>query len=909
MKFPFFKVVHFYRPILVISLILFCFGLSIKSVAQGGGGGNGGGGGGGPFPPCELDSLIISQPTCFGGCNAEISLFATCGPVLHYLWNEAPGINLPTLSGICEGVYHYTVTDSGRCTIIDSVVIEAPPQISFSVIAQGTSCPGGCTGFVTVVPSDTLPYSFYWPGYMASGPVLGTLCQGTYSVIVTNEFGCTRIETADVGYIPPFQLSFSSTPSSCLASCNGSAFVTANGTPPFIYQWLTGPIQTTQTAYNLCEGIYLANVTDSIGCTVTDSVYINQLAPKTVDVVAINPTCFGGCNGTATASIQSAGNYSYFWDTSPPQFSATATGLCTGNYLVNVTDLQTGCQYFETAVITDPTPPNLTFNVTSSYCNNVCNGQIEAILNNNDPATFLWSNGNNVQVNSSLCPGVYAVTVTDTLGCITSASAAVGSEPLTIFSSNATCNNICDGFAGLLLPFASEWFIDWTTVPVQHSPVITDLCAGVYSVAIVDTSGCELNGFVEVLSSEPIVAFSNISAISCAGDCDGSIEFSVTGNEPFQFIWNSLPQFTGDSAINLCSGMYSVTITDSIGCVLQDSIVVDDPIPVVINYFTVPNSCSQVCDAVIEAIPASTNIYNFQWQTNPIQTGSIATGLCPGFNYVEVTNSDGCVRMDSIMIIDTSPLNINFNATDISCAGICDGFIASQAWGGHPSFSYQWSNGSQNPQILNLCAGTYTVTVTDVYGCTGSSAKQISEPSPLNVGYTLTSATCAICNDGSIDVNITGGTEPYIVVLSPGGVTGTSIQNLLPGLYSLCVVDHNNCSWCEDVFIADITGLNDYPSTLNNLNVYPNPFSKTTYLELPVVDNLAFGKVDFVVVDVSGRRVSGFEFNKKNSVSNNPVFEIENHNASDGIYFFKIIVDNRKYFSGKLVVCSSKNFK
>jgi len=400
-----------------------------------------------PGSVCTIDSVVVTNPTCFNQCSGTISVYAQGSGPLFYQWPGLPGADSSFVSGLCAGIYNVIITDSTGCVISDSIEVNQPPPIGFTMNAINATCPGGCSGAVEVTMSDTLPYLFQWPGYMETGPVLSNLCEGSYIVVITNSQGCSIIGSAQVEYDPPFSLSFNSNPASCPGICNGSAFVAANGIPPFNYQWGTGPIQTTQTAINLCAGAYAVNVSDSTGCVVTDSVQITIMDPPIVTITNSSPSCFGGCDGVAQISVTGVGIYTYEWSTFPVQDSSVAINLCAGIHYVQITDMLSGCVFMDSVEILNPAPLTINFNTTPSSCDNFCSGSATALGSGSGSLTYLWQTGSTSPTDTSLCPGIYSVTVTDSLGCFTSASVLVPSQELLFNAIGAYCNTVCDGSA------------------------------------------------------------------------------------------------------------------------------------------------------------------------------------------------------------------------------------------------------------------------------------------------------------------------------------------------------------------------------------------------------------------------------------------------------------------------------
>lgn len=852
---------------------------------------------------CNIDSVLILEPLCNGQCTAEISVFAQGTGTLFFQWPGLPGVDTSFVSGACAGTYSVIITDSTGCVDTANFVVSQPDPILFNFDVVNSTCPGGCSGVITVLPLDTISYSYQWPGFISTGPVLTSICQGSYSVILTDPAGCTATATATVSYDPPFQLSISSTLASCLSSCDGSATVTANGIPPFTYQWESGPIQTSQTAINLCQGIYVVNVTDSTGCVVTDSVVIGLLPPPVITNSYTAPTCFGGCNGSAEVFVGTPGNYLFEWNTSPAQDSTTAIGLCSGTYAVLVTDVNSGCVFVDSVLVEDPAPPVISFIVTPTNCENICNGTASVQSSAPAPLTYLWQTGNTTANDSLLCPGIYAVTITDSLGCAVTGSVNVESVELFFNSSISTCNAICDGTAEVLLPPGS-WQVNWNTVPIQSTTLATGLCSGEYQVAINDTSGCVLIDSVTIGEGQPFNVICSSVPVSCPGACDGVGFALVQGSGTYSYSWNTIPVAITDSVSQLCEGQYLLTVTDTTGCFVIDTINVGGPQAPQFSYLSEPNSCFNICDAstvISSNLPGS---YIYQWQTFPVQFGSSATGLCPGYTVVEINNGNGCSYVDSVLIFGPDQIFIALNNLDATCFNACDGFANCLAFGGTPGYTYEWSNGFTTPQVLNLCEGTYTVTVTDSKGCTNFNTTVIDQPDSISVQFVVTDASCALCSDGNVVASVTGGVPGYSYFWSPGGTSDSSLTNVLPGIYNLCVADANLCFHCMDVEVSFLNSLYSGGDDGIQSVVFPNPFSGDAVIKIFNSNLTNDGKMSVVFYDVLGKQINSIEAFQTSYRNTEIEFQIRSSNTAPGIYFYSIKNSLNVIGNGRFVINS-----
>jgi len=203
-----------------------------------------------------------------------------------------------------------------------------------------------------------------------------------------------------------------------------------------------------------------------------------------------------------------------------------------------------------------------------------------------------------------------------------------------------------------------------------------------------------------------------------------------------------------------------------------------------------------------------------------------------GFNWVnndDGTGTDPSFAVDDIELSAPAAVcSLEANATAPSCAAACDGAIGTVVTGAMP-YSILWSNGSDSEFLSDLCAGTYTVTLTDANNCVFMDTVVLTQPTALAVtGIVVTNATCNTCSNGSAHLNVSGGSAPYLFSWS-NNQFADSIGGLAPGTYSYTVMDANGCSIDGSVQVQFTVGMASVSGNVG-VSVYPNPFSETTSL-------------------------------------------------------------------------------
>jgi gliding motility-associated-like protein len=375
---------------------------------------------------------------------------------------------------------------------------------------------------------------------------------------------------------------------------------------------------------------------------------------------------------------------------------------------------------------------------------------------------------------------------------------------------DGTCTNLIAVGSGGTPPYSYTWTpnIGVGAGPHQVCPITTTT----YSVLITDAIGDTSSTTATVLVYPLPVLLMTETDVLCNGDTTGTATVTPAGNNPFTYSWNTNPGQITQTAISLPIGNYTVTVTDINGCSQSASITVNEPAPLAVDTSTVSPICT-ACNGSTTANPSGgTAPYSYSWNTVPVQNTQTATGLCPGNYTVTVTDNNGCTQTASVTLFTTPvALTVNISSqTDALCNGACNGDATAFTNSGTPGYSYLWN--TVPPQLTatasSLCAGAYSVVVTDVNGCTGTTVTIISEPQPV---VTTASNDVSICFGQSTPLlaAAVGGTPGYNYTWNPGNISGPSI-NVSPAsttIYIVSTTDVNGCVAVDDSVVVTVNPL------------------------------------------------------------------------------------------------------
>lgn len=765
----------------------------------------------------------FTNTSCNGGCNGSATVVITGGTAPYSVsWNDPAGQTGLTANGLCAGQYSATVTDANGCVTVTQVTISSPPVLAISSpLVTDADCPGACNGLATVIASGgTLPYTVQWTPSGGNQFTATGLCAGNYTANVTDANGCQQSVSVTVDQPDAIIISTSTLGTSCFGACDGEAYASATGAAGgFTYQWNDLAATANDTVVGLCAGVYQVVVTDAVGCQDSAQVTITQPLDITINVTSQGVSCFGDCNGQAVANASGGtGPYSYQWN--DPAFTAndTVSGLCPGIYNVIVTDAN-GCTGTTAVIITEPLLLQLTGQATNITCGGQCNGIATVLVQGGTPQyTFQWNDPAQQTTPSAnnLCAGTYRVVVTDANGCADSVDVTITEPPVlqaTVSVVNPSCGGVCDGQATVSITGGTPSYgILWSNL--QTSATISNLCAGNYSVTVVDANLCSVT--VNFILTEPPVLSANITSttqVLCQGSCSGQATVTgAGGTPPYSYQWTNGQ--TGPTATGLCVGQYSVIITDDIGCTAATSVVINDngALAATVPIFT-PVSCFGDCNGTATVFgTGGVGPYQYFWNDPFNQTTQSAVNLCPGAYTVTVVDAQApaCTTQASVIITQPALLTSTASGTDETCGGVCNGSVTATPAGGTVPYSYQWNDpsGQVVQTATALCVGTYTVLVTDANGCTVQSSASVLGPPALVSNAVTTPSTCSNVQNGAINLTVGGGVGGYTFQWLPGGAVTEDLSGILFGTYVVIITDATGCQLVSTYSVGTLTNIN-----------------------------------------------------------------------------------------------------
>ncbi|RMG88945.1 MAG: hypothetical protein D6706_22260 [Chloroflexi bacterium] len=412
----------------------------------------------------------------------------------------------------------------------------------------------------------------------------------------------------------------------------------------------------------------------------------------------------------------------------------------------------------------------------------------------------------------------------------------------------------------------------WNDPSSQTTQTATGLLPGTYTVTVTDQDGCTTTASVTINEPAPLSVTTTATNVTCGGANDGTATANVSGGTPpYAYVWNTTPIQTLPTAIQLAVGTYFVTVTDANGCTASASATVNTTTSVVINTVNESDiSCFGANDGSIDIdVTGGDPPYAYAWSHGPATQD--VSGLAPGFYEVTVSDSLGCIAVQSYFITEPPLLNVQVqNVVDVLCNGNNTGGVDISVVGGTPPYTYAWSSGYTTEDLLSVPAGIYQVIVTDANGCQDTAQTVVDEPQPLVSSVTVHHPACADQMDGSADLTVSGGTPPYTYFWSNFQTT-QDLANAPAGMYTVVITDANGCVRVDTATLlappeitvsVDITrpacnGADDGVIDLTvNGGTPPYQFQWSDGATTEDISSVAAGSYDVTVTDDDGCTVS-----------------------------------------------------
>lgn len=807
----------------------------------------------------EIEVLIeVDTASCFGSNDGAVRVFPSGGtpfPNGEYEINGQLATSFETNMPFQDPNFFsidnrlvVEIRDANGCIVEERIEIPTYNELEIEISELiDVACKGDSTGTARITVLTPGRYSFLLTDQIGNfvnvvGSVIGnvelfyngTLLEGFYNLTITETtLGC-ELDTFFVINEPPTELVVmgDGIPPSC-NNDDGLVFASASGgMGPYTFEWDFDPNIDNDTLYNLTPGAHSFTVTDDLGCSRSSFIVLDQGDVLEIDIDVLQSlNCDGTGQGSLAANIinSTLPLLNYEWTDGSGNFLSDQIQLDfnqTGQYILNVSNPSMSCFDSDTIFIDPSGIFTFEIDLSNPSCVGSDDGSVD-IFNFNGgvgPYSCEWEDTSITGCNpTNLAAGTYLVMISDNAGCIIDTLITLSDSDADITFdvdlTNPSCEDAIDGtisflnFNGGVGPYDCMWE-DPNIIGCPR----TGLPAGDYAVTIVDAAGCQKDTVITLVAPESImveVTANSVMDVLCFGAADGQATATVlnnpTGASSFNFSWSN-PTDDGadpstDDAFSLSAGTNYVIVFDDNSCA-SDTVYFDvgepDKIQLDVNLSTINRpSCNGECDASVDLSSMGGTLvsgaYTYEWSDGT--TGASRSNLCSGVYYIMISDDNGCMELDSVIITDPDSLEleIDLNGTiNLNCFGDDSGAILVRPNGGCGQYTYSWSNNVSDQALAeNLSEGTYEVTVTDDCGCTETIEYSL-ESSPPIVAVPL-SPDLPDCFGGTTCIgveSVSGGIgNNYTYSINFGQrIPIDSCVDVIAGVYNITVFDSVGCS-------------------------------------------------------------------------------------------------------------------
>ena len=534
--------------------------------------------------------MSSTEVSCTGYSDASISASAAGGT--GNVTFEVPEINVTIefdgsidfeQDSLPSGTYNFTIMDENGCTYTEALVIEEPDGLQVEYAVTDVDCAGDCNGLILAdIEGGQLPYIITVTGVDGEDANPGQLCPGTYVHITEDGNECLVTDTISIIGPDTILFTFSVSNVPCSGASGGQICVDnlEGGTGELTAQLVPLPTGSQEgNCFNVPAGGYDLLVQDELGCT-SEFVEVVVEEPAPIQIIpSITPiSCTGSGDGVLVVNaLGGSGTLELLAPFVIQSLPDTLFNLGPDSLLLVVGDTL-GC--IDSLEIGIPEPDLVDLDILTTVfpeCGGDCTGGIEVAIEGGTGVLTLYegnvSDSTNVVPSGlvNLCAGVYPLYLSDENGCLDSATVEIGEPDPLLFDitvQNVTCTGMDDGVA-IIGTVGGSGETAWEFVGAAVD--VLNLFEGEYFVSAADTAGCTADSsFVveaDIVTDMIVEIFT--TPVTCWQTSDGTATAAVTGGQlPIQYEWSDLQGQTTATAIGLPEDVYSVTVTDDIGCTL-----------------------------------------------------------------------------------------------------------------------------------------------------------------------------------------------------------------------------------------------------------------------------------------------------------------------------------------------------
>lgn len=675
-----------------------------------------------------VSTLTPTTVQCYQTATGSIVIDSVRGGTPGYTYNWSTGSHSDTgIDNLLPGEYSLTIIDAEGCSITVTATVEDRPQLQINPAGEeDVDCNGNSTGSLSVSANGGVtPYQFVLSTTDTNTTgTFNSLAANIYSIEVIDAMGCKATTSVTVNEPQALNVIENMTAHhdvQCNGGSDGSFAISASyGTPGYTYAINgTSNSNTTGAFSNLTAQTYYLTVTDANGCSVQDTVVIEQPTPLTVEEITadhIDISCFGFTDGQLHVQASGGTSTPFYTYTTAGNYNTTGlfSNLGVGNYTVTVIDAHE-CETSITIPIESLTP----MAIQETYHLDVdCNGNttgaftvvasggaegFEYVLNGGAPAASGAYTG--------LLAGTYYVTATDDHGCFIHDTIVITQPAVLVLSENSNLHHNVDCFGnatgGVTLSATGgtqAYTYELNGVTNTNGAFQNQLLAGDYTATVTDAHNCQATLPITITQPTLLTLSATHVDLRCKLDGSGSIDLTPAGGStPYTYRWSITGNnnyATTQDLNNIQANTYSVTVTDHNGCTHDTTITVTEPEGMTLTMSDPATICLYQNADISATVQDGTPPYRFTWTNghtnNGVTTDQQTVSPTNTTTYtVNVLDASDCPMSGSVTI------TVNYPSTGIDNQRACD--------------TYTWpTNGATYTESTNA---PMVNTLTNAVGC------------------------------------------------------------------------------------------------------------------------------------------------------------------------------------------------
>lgn len=411
---------------------------------------------------------------------------------------------------------------------------------------------------------------------------------------------------------------------------------------------------------------------------------------------------------------------------------------------------------------------------TNVLCYGEATGSIDVNAQSNPPGyTYALDNGPYGTSNhfGNLLAGTYTVHTKAANGCIKDTTVTISQPTQLSIPGIATVEPLCSYSFGTFTVTSSGGTPAYTYAidagPYTTNNVFNGVAIGNYVIHVKDANGCIKDTAVTMNGPAVLGASISITNEPCHGQTLGAINVTGTGGTaPYTYALDA-GSFGGGSFTGLGASSYVVHVQDVNNCLFDTTVQVTEPASLGSTVTYSEPKCYGDTNGYISLIPnGGTQPFTYSLNGGPFTGNNAFTGLGASIDSISIVDNNGCTIDTVLILVDPDPIRMVDVLTDnIRCAGGSDGIIQPFAVGGIPPYTFAIDANffTSNDDFTGLAAGQHTIHIKDHNDCTLDSIIELSQPPVLNFdNVIITDAACAGTSTGTVSLNGTGGTPPYM---------------------------------------------------------------------------------------------------------------------------------------------------